>query len=475
MIFGSILYFASLIRRAKKGEKFAKNLIKFLIVTLIINGVLLLLIWPGNWVNDEFSVYVNAVKLNYYSWQNYLTVIWYSVGIMLFHSPVGVVVLQTIFISFSFAYFMATLHEKVPSKWIYLLFFVLLLPPVVCNNFFPLRITMNVYLELLTLTWVYRKYSLRGDFSWIEAVAAGLVLFLLSFWRSEGIFYLAAPFVIWWFFRDRKMIGAKCVTMLGISLVLFLGFTKMDKMAGEDWQIQYKTTAIINPLSTMLTEDKVQDNSKDEIKTINESMDVELLRNEAQYWNILVYLENGERLYRDGYVENYNDLIGAFLGIVKKNPELFLKNRAKVFLISNGNYDESTYWWSINNLTKYDGDERSEIVEPWGMVPINIDLRRNILEFLEGVSWHGAWKFWNAIPIIIATVVSFIILIIRKKWLASILIFGLLLRTGIVFLTAPASFFMYYYAIYLEGLLFVAAIIAIFVYNRSKGRRHVKD
>ena len=57
----------------------------------------------------------------------------------------------------------------------------------------------------------------------------------------------------------------------------------------------------------------------------------------------------------------------------------------------------------------------------------------------------------------------------KRKWFAVVLVFSLMMRFILVFLTAPASLFMYYFSTYLVGGLFVIA--AIIMWFNSVGIR----
>lgn len=152
-----------------------------------INLIFLLLIWPGNWINDELGVLENAKSFEYYSWQNYLTVVFFSLCVMTIPSAIAIPIIQIIFISYAFAYFVNYISEIVKTKWVWLLYLVLLLPPVIYNNLYPLRITMYTYIELIFLTWLYKKYKEKDLFDIKTVAISAIMIFILAFWRSEGI------------------------------------------------------------------------------------------------------------------------------------------------------------------------------------------------------------------------------------------------------------------------------------------------
>ena len=452
--FTVVYYISNIIKKLIKKDKDTKNLLIFFAIALLINMILLLMLWPGNWINDELGVLYEARQFNYYSWQNYLTVIFFSVCVMALPTAVSIILIQVIFISFSFAYFVNYVYKTTKTKWVGALFLVLLLPPIIYNNLYPLRITMYTYIELLFLTWLYKKYKENEKFDVASTLISAITIFILAFWRTEGIYYLALPLIIYFLFKKNGKILLKSISIVIISVTLVGAFSNLDKKADYKKYIEYKTTAMINPLSILLQEE-LKGDIEQELEKIDKVMDVEVIRQNPQNWNILIVFKPEYNLYRSDMVEHYDGITSAYLKIILNNFSAFLKQRWEVFEITNGDYDMEYNYYALNDYNDF-STERTDIVKQskFGK-PINIELRNNFLKFLRGEKLEFIIKFWNVKPVLLILAIIMVIFIIKKKYIEVLIIVNLFAKTILIFLTAPASFFMYYYPIYVEGILLI--------------------
>ncbi|MBP3766218.1 MAG: hypothetical protein J6G98_03455, partial [Bacilli bacterium] len=99
--------------------------------------------------------------------------------------------------------------------------------------------------------------------------------------------------------------------------------------------------------------------------------------------------------------------------------------------------------------------------------PFNINFRNKVMKFFKGVQYNSyTYKWlgriiWNFIPMLIIMVVLCIYYFIKKEYSYFYIIFLPLIKACLVFCTAPATYFFYYFSIYLIGIL----IIGIVIYN----------
>lgn len=460
--FSIVFYLKNKIIDLIKKDKKTKRLLLFFAISIIINIIFILLMWPGNWINDELGVLYNAKTFAYYSWQNYLTVVFYSLCLMVFPSAISIPIIQIIFISFAFSYFINYVYERTNTKWIYLLYLVLLLPPIIYNNMYPLRITMYTYIELIFLTWLYIKYKNKEKLNIKECIIIAINIFIMAFWRTEGIYYLVLPIIIYFLFRDTKKIILKCILIEIISVILVGTFTYIDKHYDYEAYVKYKTTAIINPLSIILQKD-LKENDKENIEKIDQIIDIELLKDNPLYWNILIALDDSKGLYRENITEKYDGVMQAYLKIVLNNFPEFIKERLEVFNITNGKYEIANNYYSLNGNSNFEEEKYNIIKDDILGNPINNNIRNEIIKILRGEKIEFIKVFWNVMPILVIMCLCLVILLVKKKIIESLLIVNLLAKSLLVFLTTPASFFMYYYPLYLEGCLIVGVCIIILI------------
>lgn len=456
--FSIVFYLKNKILKLIENDRTTKRLLLNFLIALAINSIFMILIWPGNWINDELGVLYNAQNFVYYSWQNYLTVVFYSLCLMIFPSAVAIIVVQVIFISYAFAYFVNYAYERLKNKWIYLLYLILLLPPAIYNNLYPLRITMYAYIELIFLTWLYIKYKNKEMLNIRECIIVAINIFILAFWRTEGIYYLVLPIIIYFLFRDTKKIILKCIVIEIISVVLVGTFSYIDKHYDYEAYLKYKTTAIINPLSILLQKDLNEDD-KESVEKINQVIDIELLKANPSYWNILISLDESKGLYKENITENYNGVMQAYIKIAINNFSEFIMERLEVFNITNGKYEINNNYYSLNGKSDFEEEKYNIIKNDILGKPINNNIRNEIIKFLRGEKVLFIKAFWNVKPILIGLSILLLILLIKKKYIESLLILNLVAKSLLVFLTTPASFFMYYYPLYIEGSMILGAFI----------------
>ena len=93
-----------------------------------------------------------------------------------------------------------------------------------------------------------------------------------------------------------------------------------------------------------------------------------------------------------------------------------------------------------------------------------LDQHDRSLEF-EGVSLYGKFAHWNLIPGLLACIG----LLLLWSWIPATATLALvvLVRTGVVFLAEPASFFQYHLALYLAPFLLIP--LAAAEWRHSKG------
>lgn len=68
--------------------------------------------------------------------------------------------------------------------------------------------------------------------------------------------------------------------------------------------------------------------------------------------------------------------------------------------------------------------------------------------------------FYNCIPVILCMLVLFVLACCKKDKLTAMLVLMISAQVALIFLTAPAMFFMYYFCFYLSGYFLTALAIA---------------
>ena len=261
--------------------------------------------------------------------------------------------------------------------------------------------------------------------------------------------------------------------MLVLSLVFFMLCNIPNKIA-LNGSNKYPISLVLNPVANLFTdvEDLKGPCVYDDVMTINELVDASLLRrtasvrNISQYWNIDDVLPK----------RTLNRFMQASLRLIIYNPDKFLKYRWQTFAYTNGlypgyiNHPGGECIDAINKLVYYGNDYKSYFAfmnPPFGQA-----LREKTISFLacrhyeqDNIRTNAMLPvFYNCIPGVIFLLVLFIsnciaVLRARKKQhgsvdryvLCIVLILLTLPQLIVIFLTAPAMIFMYYFGFYLSS------------------------
>lgn len=222
----------------------------------------------------------------------------------------------------------------------------------------------------------------------------------------------------------------------------------------------------------MLQED-INVTDKD-LEAIDKVMDIELIKQNPSYTETPSYW-NG-RLIRDDYKDNLSNTTKSYIKIILKNPISFIKARFATFFASSGMDGKVIPQVENRFLNHIAGKENNNFIEEFcskhnGMKPIFKNLKINIESFLNGENVRTGEQnqfmkvvFWNFIPVLLIILFIGIMNLFKRNWLVAIMCISLIAKSGLVFLTAPASYFMYYFPEYIIGFL----IICITIYENTK-------
>lgn len=456
------LLYTALWKLIKKESAFF-TYFKFFLPYFGIMAVFFLLTWPGIFKGDEFYVIRAALSFEMSPAQSGLTSIFYIGSLLLFPSMATITGIQLLIICSIFAYILKNLNDIYHSKWIYILYIPALLLPVIDGNLFTLRATLVGWLFallLFRLFFAYRRISLtNGKLTFTDMLAFSFISGLICAWRTEFI-YLLPLLPLTFLFLKMCNLKKTCFIMIAIA-VCFSVFQIPNKLAANGSN-KYPISLVLNPVANLFTEEHLEGPQVyEDIVTMNELVDVQLLRqgasvrNISQYWNIPDVLPQ----------EQLNRFMGAALRIIVYNFDDFLKYRFQTFAYTNGFYENrinhpgGEMVSGILNLEYYGEDYKTKfmMVNPI----LSQSLREKTIEFLacrnyeQGNSTTGTalFIFYNCVPPLILLLICMLIALIKKK--KEFICMGILalIQVVFIFLTAPAMFFMYYFCFYLCGYL----------------------
>lgn len=480
VLFGIVLltlFYTSISLILEKNKIFLSYL-KYFLIYFGIMGFFLLLTWPGIFKGDEFYVLRAALSFQMSPAQSGITSLFYICSLLFFPSMATITGVQILIICSIFAYIMKNLMDLYHSKWIYLMLLPCLLLPVIDGNLFTLRSTLVGWLFVLLLFQLFFAYKRHLTTGAKLTLATYIPLIcisgLLCAWRSEFLYLLF--FLPLTLLLLKLMDWKKAVFSLFALIICFYVCNIPNKVASQGCN-KYPISLVLNPIANIFTEEYIEGPQVyEDILTINELVDVQLLRQSAsvrnisQYWNIPDVLPK----------EQLNRFMSASLRIILYNFDDFLKYRFQTFAYTNGFYKDrinhpgGEMVSGILNLEYYGEDYKTKFIMVNPILPQS--LREKTIDFLacrhyaqgESTTNGGLVFFYNCVPTILLLFIATILALFKKKfWFAwfSVLCAAQLV---LIFLTAPAMFFMYYFCFYLSGYLLITLY---FVDTLSLGKK----
>lgn len=440
-----------MVRRYKQDPEY-RRYIHFAGAYFIFSMVVLLLIWPGNWLFDDLNILSDSKNFIVSGWLHILSGYFYFIALFIAPTPVSIVILQIAIISLIVGYLINCIGLITKSKLCYIAFIPFFFPPVLVMNFYPLRPTLFGYLILFFTTKILFIYLNKKSITASSAFFISIVVAIIATLRGEGIVYvLIAPFLF--FIVSRKITPPKIQFVFLVSFVCFLTFisTIQSRSIDRKTKLDYQLTTYATPMASLVKK-ATSDQREYLLSDLNKYLD------SAQFLTIETdgALAIWERpLTKNTYYEKGNNkkLIKAYLFLVATYPKEFLIERIRMFNLSNKPYT-SIPEINVEIYKKLLNDKFSSY--------INKRLRASVLDFIDLWESPNISKIFhnNLMPMFLLLLTSAIFLI-KKHVITSIVLLSPIFLILLVFLTAPSPYFMYYFPIYLTGYAFAFSALSI--------------
>ena len=451
LAFGLVHGAVTLVQKLRAGDKFARRWVAWTLPYLAVNLVILLIVWPGIWGNDDLAVLYLARTLQPNSWQHFLTSGAFILSLMFVPMPGGVVLVQNLLISGIVGCFAATaqnLAEKrltrpVRPAWFALGYLPFLLPPVLMHTQQPFRTTWSTWTELFLVFMLVAMY-LRGTKLNKKELAAIVILgTLAASWRSECVYYLAAIPVLLALLCARRLLRPLAVgAVTALVLVGYFACSRYSSaLMGEAWQ--YKMIALCYQTAALVQDaDPVED--AEALADIDRVFDVEFCRaNPETHSNEL------RRAMRAGV--DYNTLRQRQNG--ESNQKIAF---ASSFLLYEGEPTQD--------------DQKSFLQDSAAVQPLNKELRRAfIVNMASSTDFAGGLidLTWWMLPPFVLLGLALAVLLVQRRWMLFFAAGTFFARIPLVFLTAPDTYFMYYLTPFIAGYAVAAAAVLYAVLKRK--------
>lgn len=467
-----------------------RSYIHFSLIYFIISFIILILVWPGNWQCDDLDILEYVSNFRILPWQSCLMSYFYYMALFIFPSPIFVIIYQLIIISLIVGYTVYALNFTInKSKLSLILYIPFLLPPVIIQNYFPLRATLFSYLVIFLivrvnfLLWIKCKITIK------EILFISIITSLVANIRGEGIIFLFfIPLILFIGLKKTASIKYRFYYLLFIFLSFFVLSIPQYIYSSKYQRSLYTLTTVIQPFSYLLMND-IEHGNYDNLNEINDVIDTTY----SYPYLLQVFWMNA--LVKNSYQDNGNKLIfKTYKNLIIKYPISFLKER--YFNMTNqmhpfffqivGDrvsiqerhriYRDVLKMRPLPKVSDYYFDRYYNLFFKNSISDyINFNLR---IYFISKISFSNKFIdkiiFNYHIPLFLLLLLTIFSFEKRKSilFLSFTSIWTLFL---VVFLSAPESRFMYFFSIYLSCYLFSFYELACYIFSIKNAKSDMKN
>lgn len=454
-----------IIKEYKNNENIRKWL-KYSFIYFAIMMFFLLLTWPGIWRCDELSIFQSARVLHIDYWQGFSISKFYILSLMLLPFPTGIIIIQNIIIASIVGYAVLKVQNYFkPIRVDFLIFIPFLLLSVIDNNLYPMRTTLYGYMWILLIIKI--MFINAGDkVKFMDIFVITLVALIIYFLRTEGVLCLFfIPVIFYYFFYKLSNKQQKIMFIILCSACLFVIFHVQNTMQYKNNK-KYEIYSIIVPMAKLYLQldENAQKKASYVIDKITDMPEfVKGSQINIQQENIIKKFTKNE----------YNNFLKLYLKLVFNYPYLYFQERFIEFINSSDNIWETTKLFNKNSIY-----EQFEIVSLKSFQPMNINLRKRVISFIErrdvnnyNLKLFGFGIFYAPLQLIFIMLFVSLSFFIFKEYKNLIISSLLFIATGFVIAFVPVTNFMYYFYLYLASyMLLTISIIKISI--KFKGFFH---
>lgn len=415
---------------------------------IVILAVCFIKLPEGYLTGDETRIAESALNLQHYTWFYYITTYFYIVSFMLVPIYIGPIIVKLIIEYLVIGYVIYRIKKVLGKPYGYFGYALFLLYPVVAYTTSAHRLPIYFLLYLLLMVILIFDGIEKIQLSPRKAFFLLFLCAVLTQWRTEGI-YLAVIVPILMFFAYSNIRKVKPVLLVIISTLIIQyivsvpqnGFVASEMGAAADDRMKpFYAYTITNMFRNGLDEEK----NAEDLAIVDKYLSIDKIKAINDYYGDINY-EDVLILYQPEYigvreeasVTDFFNYAGALKRIFINNIDVLLKTRVGAF-----RYAALPY----------------HIVKDSGIVSFGISLIKSVMYNLF-------------IPLAIILIILLYSLF-KRKWFTFFLCGGVLAHWFIVFVLAPASYFKYYFPVYIIAYCYLLLIILTSIYNK-KGNRKV--
>ena len=445
--------------------------IKYLLIYLIPMTIILLLIYPGFIYGADINGFIDySQHCNFLHSLNYLTSIFWIISIMIFPVYSAVMFIQSLILGLIITFLIIKLKKHYGSKFIiYIIYFMGFTFSTIIYTLYPNRPCIYGILYLFLFSYLFFEYIEKSKLTLKKIILVSFLTAILSFWRNEGIYLLfAVPFISMFIYKIQKKMSYKLILWIipvGIYLIISIPQNNYYNDIGKIAKEERNLPNIVSPLSYMLNKELKGENKETYLADISKVLDLEILKNNLSlYETVAMWVDGG--CVKKGYsVKDFKKMKSSYYKLIMDNPDIYLQAKSLTFSKATRFYgDDFTSIHYLDDKLNSSNNIKRTLIK----------IRRKILQLLEGretnTIYTKIYRVFNSLIIPMFVILYLFIKSIFRKDLIKFFLTGMLLgHSLIVFLVAPASYFMYYFPIYLSGyFLFFYYLIGFLLKKKNR-------
>lgn len=429
------------------GTKHKKLLFSFLgFLGLYI--ILLLCSYPGYYMSDDTVIFGYATRYYPVYWHNYLTSLYYMVGMSLFPASTGPIILNDMCLALVMAYIFYQTDKAFTAKIKYLILLCGLMPFVLLSALMCFRPALYSPFFLFFFAFLYFEKKGKQELTPVKLLLLAGLAAVLCFWRSEGIVLIVFCCLLIPICYGRK---PQKLALFLLAFVIFFSAIKVPQTRGEEkyYGSDYLIISTIRPLSLIIHREQTYPGAEEDLANIDAVIDLDYISYETL--SCSSYNRYNSDFNRGRFTETGADeaaqkaFLKSALRLIIHNPDLYFAERVQLFLVTNGiyNYNNSLVLGlepvntSEFHLYQSDKDYGYELIRGNQRLPITgSDAVPSFLFKYGGEAY---------LPVLLLLIPACIFSLIKKNWFSFWCLASLLTREAVIFLTAPASFIQYSY------------------------------
>lgn len=453
-------YVVIMILPDRQDELAFKITMKALPYLAVIVAVAAIKLPQGFLTNDEVSIFNDATGLTHSTWFCILTPYYYTVSLMIAPFKYSPIIFKMVIEFFTVGYVVYRSCNFFGKKTGLISYLIFLLYPVIAYTTSAHRLPIYFLLYLILFCKMLFDYLERGAGRENESDKAGyrqiisavwmlLLCAVLTQWRTEGIYLCILVPILMVIVYGKSIPNKKMYVVYAFIAVVAQVLIAIPQNAFSTAALDDAANDRMKPfwaytITNMYRNGLDLEKNKEDLEIVDKYISLEALEAINEHYGDINY-EDVLILYQEGYVgvrpeagvTEFVDYSDALKRIFVNNPDVFMRTRMGAF-----NY---------------------------AAVPYHIDFGESGIKGLVkgSVSLVKFFAYNLYIPMTIVLVLL-IYSLIRKNWFNFFVAGGLICHWIIVFILAPASYFKYYFPIYIMAYFYVAIGIMCALHNKDK-------